>query len=268
MENKKIKDFYSNYSDKILDKKLNSPYPLRSYVHKANWLTILKHIKPGDKVLEVGCGEGVLAVLMSKKGAYVTAVDISEPNIKNAKEYSLKEGVDNIDFSISDAESLPFEDSSFDVVVADNVLEHVPNFEKGVLEIKRVTKEKVIIALPTCLNFCSICLLGGDTFWKFSRKTIIGLPIGLFRFFINIFNNGVNEGYAGNKDFPHLWRYPWSMKKELRNLGFNLSCFEASSLCLPYLNFLLPFIKYLDKYKNKPIINNFGYGSVVVLEKK
>ncbi len=262
-----VKNFYTSYSDKIISNKQNSPYVLRGYSHTANWDTILKHINAGDKVLEVGCGEGILSVLMSKKGAKVTSTDISEPNIDAARKYALNNGVDNLVFSLADAENLPFDDNSFDVVVADNVLEHLPDFYKGLSEMRRVTKNRAIIALPTGLNLCAWCLLGGDVFWKFTRRTPYAIFVGAWRFIINIFGKGVNEGYAGNKELPHLWRYPWVMKRELKEAGFKLVHFEASTLCLPYLNFLVPLIKLFDKIKNKPFLNNFGYGSVAVVDK-
>ncbi|MFH1790304.1 MAG: methyltransferase domain-containing protein [bacterium] len=267
LEENEIRKFYSDYSDRILEKRLNSPHPLRSYVHKANWFSILDYIKPGDRVLEVGCGEGVLSVLMAKKGAVVIATDISEPNINSAKNFASLRGIEKIQFMIAGAEDLPFEDNSFDVVVADNVLEHVPDFQRGLREIKRVTRDRAIIALPTCLNLCALCLLGGDNFWKISKKTIFGLPLGILRFIINIFKDGINEGYAHRKDLPHLWRYPWIMRKDLKKAGFTIKDFKASTLCMPHLNFLIPVIKLLDKHKGRKIVNNFGYGSIAELKK-
>lgn len=262
-----VKKFYINYSDQIISNKRNSPYPLRRYAHNANWETILKNIVAGETVLEVGCGEGVLSVAMAKKGAKVTSTDISEPNIVAARNYAHSNNINSVVFSLADAENLPFADNSFDVVVADNVLEHLPNFYKGLSEIKRVTKKRAIIALPTSLNLCAWCLLGGDVFWKFTRRTPYAMLVGGFRFLINIFGKGINEGYAGNKNLPHLWRYPWVMKKELEEAGFKVVDFEASTLCFPYLNFTIPFVQKIDKIKNRPFFNNFGYGSVAVVEK-
>ena len=115
MTNEEIKKFYSDYADKIQEKRLNSPYILRRYMHEQTYLTNLKYIRAGQRVLEVGCGEGILSVLMAKKGAIVTATDISEKNLEEAKNLAKKEGI-KIDFFQSDAENLPFENNSFHVV--------------------------------------------------------------------------------------------------------------------------------------------------------
>lgn len=267
IEKNKIKRFYQSYADRIHDKRLNPLYPLRKYVHQTNYFSILKYINSNEQVLEIGCGEGVLSVLMAQKGAQVTASDISKPNLENAKKYAFAKGLDNIKFIEADAENLPFRNNSFDLVVADNVLEHLPNFEKGLSEIKRITKKRAIIALPTCLNPCAWCLFGGDNFWKFSWKTPFAIFLGFLKITFGIFSKGINQGYANKKDLPHLWRYPWVMKKELKKVGFKIIDFEAASLCLPYFNFLLPLIKFLDKYKKSFFLRNFGYGSIAIIEK-
>jgi len=262
-----IKKFYQTYSDKILDKTLNSPFPLRRYVHLKEYYSILKYVNPNENVLDIGCGEGVLAILAAEKGARITACDISEPNITKAKELAKGKGLENINFLLADAENLPFKDNSFDLVISSHVLEHLPDFQKGLREIKRVTKKKAIIALPTCLNLCAICLLGGDNFWKVSKRTPFAWIIGLGRVILSLHKKGVNQGYAGKKELPHLWRYPWIMQRDLQCFGFKKIHFEASSLCLPYFNFLLPLIKFLDKFKDKLVLRNFGYGSIAVIEK-
>lgn len=270
MNDQEIKKFYNEYADKIQDKRYNSPYSLRRYSHGQNYLSILKYIKSGDKILEVGCGEGILSMMAAKKGAEVVATDISTANLEEAQKLADKEGVKNIKFLLADAENLPFDDNSFDVVIADNVLEHLPDFEKGLAEIKRITKSKAIIALPTCLNLCAWCLLGGDVYWKITRRTPHAIFVGFLKVVAGILagKKGINEGYNGVDELPHLWRYPWVMRKELKSVGFEIVSFEAASLCLPYFNFLLPLVKFCDKYKNKPILRNFGYGSIAMVAKK
>ncbi len=263
-----VKEFYKNYSDDIFNKRFNSPYKIRRYLHRTQVDSILKHVSPREKVLDIGCGEGALSILIAKKGAEVTACDISGPNIENAKRYAQRHGVEKkIKFLIADAENLPLEEGSFDLVISSHVLEHLSNFNKGLLEIKRVTKKRAIIALPTCLNLCALSLLGGAEYWYIRKRTLLALPIGILRFIFNIFKEGVNEGYVGRKELPHLRRYPWVMKRALKKVGFKIICFEANSICLPYFNFLLPLTKFLDKFKDKPLLRNFGYGSIAVVEK-
>jgi len=267
MKEKEIVNFYKNFWDRIEEKRLNPKFPLRRYVHLQNYLSILKYVRKGEKVLEVGCGEGILSVMIAKKGNQVIGCDISRPNLGVAKERAKRENLKNIEFLECDACNLPFPDNSFDLVIADNVLEHLPDFWKGLSEIRRVTKSKAIIALPTCLNLCAFCLLGGDVFWKITRKTPFAILVGFLRVLKNIFKEGVDEGYGPEK-LPHLWRYPWVMKRQLKRAGFEIVSFEAASICLPYFNFNLPLVKFLDRFKRNKFLANFGYGSIAYLKKK
>lgn len=272
MNENEIKNFYRFYADKIIDKRLNSPYVLRRYYHQQDYSSILKYLKPGERVLEIGCGEGILAVFMAKKGLKVTALDISKPNLESAKNFAEKNGVrEKIEFVEGDAENLPFESNSFEVVIADNVLEHLPNFYKGLEEIKRVMKKRAIIVLPACfLNPCALALLGGDVYWKITRRTPYAILKGLLKVIWGIFTKkeGVNEWYSGQKGkLPHLWRYPWVIDKSMKKAGLKILHYEAISFCLPYFKFFLPLIKFLDKFKDRKLAKIFGMGALVVVGK-
>lgn len=268
---KSIKAFYQEYDDRISDKRYNSPYPLRKYITRSIFNAILKYVESNDKkILDAGCGDGIAAVMIAKKypQAEIVALDISKPNLERAKQRALDNRVNNIFFQQGDAENLPFPDNSFDLVISSQVLEHLPNFRKGLDEIYRVTKKRAIITLPSALNLCSLSLLGGSEYWLLRKRSLIALPIGFFRLIFNIFNQGVNEHYLGKEELPHVWFHPWVIKKELKRAGFKIIKFEACSLCLPYFTFLLPLVKWLDRYKTKPILRNFGCGSIAVIEKK
>ncbi len=262
-----IKNIYKSHNDRIFSKRYNSSFPLRQYTHRTKYQSIINKINQGENVLDVGCGDGVLPILLTEKGFDVTACDISEPNIVNAKKMAEEKGFsDKIKFLVADAEHLPFKDKSFDVVISSHVLEHLPDFDKGLFEIKRVMKKRALIAMPTCLNLCSFAQLGGDNFWQLSKRSFFALPLGFFQVVKNILHEGVDEHYAGMRELSHISRYPWVIKNKLRKAGFKIIYFEAESLCLPYFNFSLPFIRLLDKFKSAPILRNFGYGILFVLE--
>ena len=266
-----IKFVYKNKKENIKEDRVSDRYPLRRHAHVIEYESIINLIDLQDKnnsILDNGCGDGTLAILMAKRGFNVAACDISDPNIEYAKERAIAEGVgDKIKFLTADSENLPFDDNSFEYVISSHVLEHLPSFDKGLQEVRRITRNYAIIALPTCLNPCAWVILGGDRFWAISRWSLSAWFIGLGQVILNLGGIGVNEGYGGDKKLPHVWRYPWIMRKDLKRGGFKIIHFEASSLCLPYFNFLLPIIKYLEKFKSKPIIRNFGYGSIAVLKK-
>jgi SAM-dependent methyltransferase len=74
-------------------------------------------IPVGARLLDIGCGSGQLALMASRDGFNTTGVDIAENLIERARERAAAEGV-NARFEVSDAEELPFQDASFDVVVS------------------------------------------------------------------------------------------------------------------------------------------------------
>lgn len=268
MESEAIKSFYETYGDEIVAKRLESPYPLRRYAHRQGYETIARMVKPGERVLDAGCGEGVLSWYLAERGAMVTAMDISKPNLENARRFLEKKGVaDRVTLVHGDAEHMPFPDGSFDLVVSSHVLEHLPDFDKGLSEISRVTKGRAIVALPTCLNLAAASILGGADFWRLSKRSLFALPYGLLSILLNLGREGIQEGYAGKNELPHVWRYPWVMRRRLEKGGFRISRFEAATIMLPYFSFLLPIVKILDRFKSLPLLRDLGYGSIALLEK-
>lgn len=75
------------------------------------------NIPPGCNLLDVACGSGQLALLAARDGAKVTGVDIAANAIERARSGAKALGL-NARFEVADAEDLPFEDASFDVVTS------------------------------------------------------------------------------------------------------------------------------------------------------
>ncbi len=81
----------------------------------------------GKKVVDVGCGGGILAEAMAAKGATVTGIDLSEKPLGVAKLHLLETGR-QVDYRLQSAEDLAVaEPGSFDVVTCMEMLEHVPD---------------------------------------------------------------------------------------------------------------------------------------------
>lgn len=74
-------------------------------------------LKPGDRVLDVACGSGNLSMPAARDGAIVTGVDIATNLLEQARARAASEGLE-IQFDEGDAEKLPYDDESFDVVVS------------------------------------------------------------------------------------------------------------------------------------------------------
>ena len=93
----------------------------------------------GKKLLDVGCGDGAMAFELARQGATVTALD-ADPSMIAAARLRAENEVARIQFVEGNAESLPFGDATFDVVVAVTVLCLVQDAEHAVKEIARVLK--------------------------------------------------------------------------------------------------------------------------------
>ena len=93
----------------------------------------------GARVLDVGCGGGILAESFAHEGAEVTGVDLSHPSLRAAARHSRSSNL-RIDYVNSVGESLPFLDSSFDLIVSADFLEHASSLDWVIRECSRVLK--------------------------------------------------------------------------------------------------------------------------------
>jgi SAM-dependent methyltransferase len=100
------------------------------------------HFLPGAAVLELGCGNGELWCKnlhrIAAECRYVIS-DASEGMVRTARE-QLAPHMASADFVQIDAQAIPFADASFDVVIANHMLYHVPDREAALREIRRVLK--------------------------------------------------------------------------------------------------------------------------------
>jgi len=263
------KEIYGSLHDQIITKRFRAASPIRRFVHRSQYGIFADLVPAGSTVLDAGCGEGILSVMLAAKGCTVTGVDLSEPNIEAAKKYAAEEGAsDRTTFMVGDIEHMSFPDKSFDYVVSSHVLEHVPDFQQGARELGRLAKKEVMIAIPTCLNPTSMTLLGGDKYWTISRKTLYGLPVGFVRVMWGLITGqeGVNEGYAGMEELIHLRRFPWRAKKSIEKAGLKVKRYRGSSYAFPYVPFLLPLSKLLAKGAWLPVFRECGHGVTFVCE--
>jgi ubiquinone/menaquinone biosynthesis C-methylase UbiE len=90
----------------------------------------------GCRLLDAGCGDGVYAVQAARRGAHVTGVDISDAMLVAAKRRADDGGV-SVDFRIGDVQALPFNDGTFDIVVAVTTLCLVPHATAAMTELAR-----------------------------------------------------------------------------------------------------------------------------------
>src|SRR4051794_18542446 len=105
-------------------------------------------IRPGQSVLDVACGTGVVAVTAARLGARVTGIDLTPALLERARDNSAVAGVE-IDWHEGDAEALPFRDAQFDVVVSQFGHMFAPRPAVAIAEMLRVLKPNGTIAFAT-----------------------------------------------------------------------------------------------------------------------
>ena len=122
LELQKFGDLAHKWWDKNSEfKPLHAINPLR-----LNWIDGLIGLK-GKRVLDVGCGGGILSESMYFKGAEVVGIDLGEKALNVAKLHQLESGA-KVDYQYIAVEELATQQSaSFDVVTCMEMLEHVPD---------------------------------------------------------------------------------------------------------------------------------------------
>ncbi len=99
--------------------------------------TLIKKYSEGGKYLDAGCGSGLITRHLAKGSI---GIDINPKNIKRAKKYApLAEIIEG------DVENMPFSDNNFSTIICSEVLEHMPNPQKAILEIKRVLNQNGVL---------------------------------------------------------------------------------------------------------------------------
>ena len=107
---------------------------------RLDWIDGIAPLK-GQRVLDVGCGGGILADAMARKGADVLGIDLAEKSLKVAQLHALEAGTSQITYRLVAAEALAAEmQDQFDVVTCMEMLEHVPDPASVVQACARLAK--------------------------------------------------------------------------------------------------------------------------------
>lgn len=127
------------YRDPALIEKRRALYKFTSPYHNVNQEVIrYLNLKRGDKVLDVGCGEGkfIQDACLVYPDSHFVGLDISAEMFEDAKR--LKMNSSNVEFAVGDIQSMGFDNRSFQRVTAMHMLYHVPDIHGGISEMARV----------------------------------------------------------------------------------------------------------------------------------
>ncbi len=171
----------------------------------------LEYLKPGYKVLDVGCGNGRIVKSLINVNIKYTGIDNSPELINLAKK-----NFPNYDFFVGDILKLPLAENSFDVVFCLSVLHHLPGKEyrrEALREIRRVLKQNGTLIL---FNWSYLSPKMPRRFINFTLKKIFsksGLDFG-----------DIYLGWADTdvKRYVHLFSR-WGIKKLLKSSGFKVT---------------------------------------------
>ncbi len=200
MELEKNKDFNEKWGDivkkeengeeiSIFVEKGKNPQTIRQF-HSLGYFDFIREIikdKGYKKSLEVGCGRGTASLYLKKYLDFdVSLVDISEDAIKLAK-YNFEKYDAMGEIRVADSESLPYDDSSFDIVVSIGLAEHFKDYTQLFREQLRVLKSggvMISLNIPKKFSIQNLNFLN-----KFFRKIFLG-------------DKRVKRDYYRNSDSP------------------------------------------------------------------
>jgi len=162
--------------------------------------------RPGEKILDVGCGAGGFVFHCAKAKALAFGIDYSKVSIEAAANICEKCGVSlNTRFLVGNAAYFPFKDSSFDKIVAADFIEHISEEEKEMLlkEIRRVLKP------------CGICVIFtpsavrekiGEAYWTM-RHFLFGDKVPFNRLHFGLINRFHFESLLKKNRFNFEFKY-------------------------------------------------------------
>ena len=111
---------------------------------------VAEYIDSQDQVLECACGTGAISIYIAPKCNKLIATDFSDGMLKQATKKCRH--FNTVTVQKADITHLDFADASFDKVVAGNVIHLLPEPEKALAELQRVTKPGGTIIIPTYIN--------------------------------------------------------------------------------------------------------------------
>ncbi|HEX3905121.1 MAG TPA: class I SAM-dependent methyltransferase [Polyangia bacterium] len=212
-------------------------------------------------VLDMGCGEGAYVAAMLAEGANARGVEYDGEKVR-----ALRERMPEFDrVTQGDIEDLPFAADSFDLVLLNEVLEHVPNQERALTEARRVLRRggRIVLLSPNRLY-------PFETHGVYARRS--GRRLSHMLPFVPYVPTSIG------RHFLRYWArnyWPWELREAVRSAGFTIvdvgflwQTFENISRNQPrWLQIAAPILRrFANAAERTPILRTFGVSQLVVAE--
>lgn len=262
-DQRKLSKLYSAFGENFTEKRYKSTNLIRARVHTLMLESAVNMLGNRGKLIDLGCGDGSASVLLANKGLQVVGIDISKNNIKAAN-LRLKSNISaRLNFYVGDACKSDQPTGFYDFAFSHHVLEHLLDLDAGVSELKRITRSKIVIAVPSPWSPLAWSLLGRGNYWSFGYGSLPKLTIGLLRTLQSWIRGdiGVDEGaYSGLENVPHVFYFPERFRKRIECSEWQVTKMQTQVLGFPWI---LKSIRSTTKRNSK-----VGLGMIYILERK
>jgi ubiquinone/menaquinone biosynthesis C-methylase UbiE len=131
---KQTKELYRKVAKVYHDFRVSGKAVVNEQIINPAALKALGSVK-GKRVLDLGCGTGIISLKLKKRGAKVSGIDLSPDMIEIARSYAK-----GIEFKVGPAEKLPYKAGYFDATLALLVFDYIKDIDRALREVWRVTK--------------------------------------------------------------------------------------------------------------------------------
>jgi 2-polyprenyl-3-methyl-5-hydroxy-6-metoxy-1,4-benzoquinol methylase len=203
---------------------------LSEYARGFQIIDTLRRTVPGFdprecRMLDVGCGDAGVPIAFAESGAQAAGLEVSERSVDRGRLRAEEHGTD-IDLRQGAAEHLPWDGDAFDLVVLDNVLEHVTDRRETLHEIRRVLRPGGLLYLVTPKPFAAASI-ASDPHYQLAGLTLLPRPLQVWYF------ERVRGGGRGNFGVGVIPTRR-GVRRLLRDAGFE-EISDARSLWIDYL---------------------------------